>query len=374
MKFHPEELELARSYTEICPLPGLSREQLKALLDRGRQLFRWHKAHPVLHALINLSVFVFLFTADYYVLLALPSPLLHGEPNRSAASFVLAALTTGGLHSWLLYSLGVFSMHEGARAPDRLPARRSRQPLSEPLGVEPVPHSACEPRDYSVHHMSHHAKFGTENDGEFLNFVCPRRYLGDAPAVCARSSTTAISSRTGPSGIHAKSARGYTLTALVLFVPHAGFWLDRLRQYTEHNLMPLENNRGSRSFGTGFWGLLIGGGPWGSPCHWEHHLVASLPWYQQLILHRYLKRTLTPAQRSQFLLEPVVGYPRLLWRIWRESARFERASRTLADGCCSGRPWCIASPGARHPTPASAMNCGRATAFRESSCTKSGWL
>jgi fatty acid desaturase len=121
---------------------------------------------------------------------------------------------------------------------------------------------------------------------------------------------------------------GFTLAALVLFVPHAGFWLDRLRQYTEHNLMPLENNRGSRSFGTGFWGLLIGGGPWGSPCHWEHHLVASLPWYQQLILHRDLKRTLTPSQRAQYLLEPVFGYPKLLWRIWRESARFQRASRT----------------------------------------------
>jgi len=29
--------------------------------------------------------------------------------------------------------------------------------------------------------------------------------------------------------------------------------LDRLRQFTEHNLMPLENKDGSRSFGFGFW-------------------------------------------------------------------------------------------------------------------------
>ena len=176
MKFHPEELELARSYTEICPLPGLSREQLKAILDRGRQLFRWHKAHPVLHALINLSVFVFLFTADYYVLLALPSPLLHGEPNRSAASFVLAALTTGGLHSWLLYSLGVFSMHEGAAHGISFPHADPVSRFLNRLASNLCRISACEPRDYSVHHMSHHAKFGTENDGEFLNFVSPRRY------------------------------------------------------------------------------------------------------------------------------------------------------------------------------------------------------
>ncbi len=52
--------------------------------------------------------------------------------------------------------------------------------------------------------------------------------------------------------------------------------------------MPLDNANGSRSFGLGFWGLLVGGGPWGSPCHWEHHLVPSLPWYQQLILHRHV--------------------------------------------------------------------------------------
>ena len=349
MKFHPEELELARSYTEMSPFPGLSREQLKPILDRGRQLFKWHKAHPVLHALINLSVFVILFTADYYVLLALPSWLLAGGHDRSAASFVLAALTTGGLHSWLLYSLGVFSMHEGAAHGIIFPHADPVSRLLNRLASNLCRISACEPRDYSVHHMSHHAKFGTEEDGEFLNFVTPRRYwatllpfatvinysdfVAHRPLGYTRSRVLSAGVSIGYHALYGYAMTrafglGFTLTALVLFVPHAGFWLDRLRQYTEHNLMPLENNRGSRSFGTGFWGLLIGGGPWGSPCHWEHHLVASLPWYQQLILHRELKRTLTPEQRTQYLLEPVFGYPKLLWRIWRESARFERASRT----------------------------------------------
>ena len=349
MKFHPEELELARSYTEVTPVPGLSREQLKAILDRGRQLFKWHKAHPVLHALINLCVFVLLFTADYYVLLALPSWLLADGRDRRAVSFVLAALTTGGLHSWLLYSLGVFSMHEGAAHgiifPHADPVSRFLNRLASNL----CRISACEPRDYSVHHMSHHSKFGTEEDGEFLNFVTPWRYwatllpfatvinysdfVAHRPLGYTRSRVLSAVVSIGYHVVYGYAmARafglGFTLAALVLFVPHAGFWLDRLRQYSEHNLMPLENNRGSRSFGTGFWGLLIGGGPWGSPCHWEHHLVASLPWYQQLILHRDLKRTLTPSQRAQYLLEPVFGYPKLLWRIWRESARFQRASRT----------------------------------------------
>jgi len=91
--------------------------------------------------------------------------------------------------------------------------------------------------------------------------------------------------------------------------------------------MPLDNKNGSRSFGMGFWGLLVGGGPWGSPCHWEHHLVPSLPWYQQLILHRDVVRLLTPAQRRQFLITPVIGFPKLWWQLIRESRRFARQQR-----------------------------------------------
>jgi fatty acid desaturase len=115
----------------------------------------------------------------------------------------------------------------------------------------------------------------------------------------------------------------FVVLAMFVFLPHVGFGLDRLRQFTEHNLMPLENRNGARSFGVGFWGLLIGGGPWGQPCHWAHHLVPSLPWYQQIALHRHLVRFLTPRQREQFLIAPVIGFPRLWWRILRELNAFK---------------------------------------------------
>ena len=124
----------------------------------------------------------------------------------------------------------------------------------------------------------------------------------------------------------------FTAIAMGVVLPHAGFYLDRLRQFTEHNLMPLENKNGSRSFGVGFWGLLVGGGPWGSPCHWEHHLVASLPWYQQILLHRYLVGLLTPKQREQFLIEPVIGFPKLWWRLIREPNSFLRKTPASAAG------------------------------------------
>ena len=119
---------------------------------------------------------------------------------------------------------------------------------------------------------------------------------------------------------------------VILLMPHIGFYVDRMRQFTEHNLMPLENNSGARSLGVGFWGLLVGGGPWGQPCHLAHHIVASIPWYQQIILHRHIVGLLTVTQRKQFLLKPIVGFPALLWAILRESNHFSRASaaRVLA--------------------------------------------
>jgi fatty acid desaturase len=120
----------------------------------------------------------------------------------------------------------------------------------------------------------------------------------------------------------------FTLLVFLSFT-QLGFHLDRLRQFTEHNLMPLDNLNGSRSFGFGFWGMLVGGGPWGSPCHWEHHLVASIPWYQQLVLHRHVLGLLTPGQRNQFLIKPVIGFPILWWRLVRESYSL---MRTAPDG------------------------------------------
>lgn len=345
MNLHPEELELARAYRQSVPSEGLSKEQMKLVMERGRSLHRWFKEHQGLHFLINASVIVLIFAVDYAILLQLPKFLIGSGQTQHYPALIVAALITGGLHSWLMYSLTVFSMHEGAAHRVVFP---HDDPISRVLNVAAsnlCRVAAGEPHHYSVHHMSHHAKFGTEDDGEFLNFVKPRRYwltllpfaavinysdfLAHRPLTYTRSrilsAVVAITYRVFFGYWMARSfGLAFTLIALALFVPHVGFWLDRLRQYTEHNLMPLENKDGSRSFGLGFWGMLIGGGPWGSPCHWEHHLVASLPWYQQLILHRYLKGILTPAQRKQYLLKPIFGYPQLLWRLSRDSLRFQR--------------------------------------------------
>lgn len=345
MKIHPEEVALARAYVKAVPLESLNKEQMKQILDRGRALYGWFKEHPNLHCSINLAVLSLLFAADFLVLMRLPRIFLTPGREESTGWVLLASLVCGGIHSWLLYSLSAFSVHEGSAHRIIFPPRG---PMTRLLGF--VANNICriaatEPRYYSENHMSHHNKFGTEDDGEFLSFVRPRRFwLSLLPFASFINWSDFVSHRPlryTPSRIlSGLIALSYHLTwgyfmaqsfgalypilAFVLFLPHLGFFLDRLRQFTEHNLLPLENKDGSRSFGLGFWGQLIGGGPWGSPCHWEHHLVASLPWYQQLILHRYVVKVLTPEQRRQFLLEPVFGYPKLLWRLWNEPNDFIR--------------------------------------------------
>lgn len=340
MDFHHDELALARKYTETLAFEGLSEDQMKLILDRGRSLHKWFKEHPLLHGLIGVAVLVSLFGADYWVLLGLPGRLLTGEPRLG--SILAAAFVAGSLHSYLMYSTVVYSLHEGAAHKIIFPPKGAVTRALHWISSNLCRFGAGEPNFYSGHHMAHHARFGTEEDGEFLNYVLPYRYwktfvplaaflnISDfvihRPPTYTPSRVVSAILAAGYNGAYAwfcyQSFGGlFTVLTFVVFLPHVGFILDRLRQFTEHNRMPLDNKNGSRSFGIGFWGLLVGGGPWGSPCHWEHHLVPSIPWYQQIALHRYIKKLLTPRQREQFLIEPVTGFPRLWWSLVRRPER-----------------------------------------------------
>ena len=337
-----DELTLARAYAENTAHEGLTRDQMKRIMDRGRELFHWYREHMAIHYAINLAVLVLVLGGDALILLELPRLLL-GDGQPGFGRVLMASLVCGSLHSYLLYTLSSFSMHEAAAHKIVFPGANPVSKALNWVAANLCRIAASEPSYYSEHHMSHHAKFGTEDDGEFLNFVLPRRFwLTLLPFAALLNYTDFIAHRPPGytrgrivSAVVALTYHGiygwlmtnrfgglFTILSFVLFLPHVGFFLDRLRQFSEHNLMPLENKDGSRSFGVGFWGLLIGGGPWGSPCHWEHHLVASLPWYQQIQLHFFVKSLLTDAQKKQFLLEPVVGYPKLLMRLWTEPGKF----------------------------------------------------
>ena len=342
MKVHPDEMALARAYTATVDFEGLTDEQMRKVMIRGRELFHWFKAHGIMHNAISTGVLLFIFGADYWTQITLPHWIIGSSAGASTSLLLVAAVVSGALHSWLLYSLGAFSMHEGAAHriiyPPHGPISRAFHLLSANLSRI----AAAEPKTYSAHHMIHHAKFGSDEDAEFLNFVKPRRYwltflplafdinysdfIVHRPLGWTRDRLMSAFWSLPYNGVYAWYAWThfgplFTIVAYAVMLPHVGFVLDRVRQFTEHNLMPLENKNGARSFGFGFWGLLVGGGPWGSPCHWEHHLVPSLPWYQQLILHRYLASLLTPKQRRQFLLQPVIGYPKLWWHLVKETRR-----------------------------------------------------
>jgi len=347
MKLHMEEMQLARAYNGGRDFEDLTAEQMHVIMDRGRELFKWFKTHTAIHNLINAVTIVSIFIADGFVLLVLPSVFLDPGGNPALGRLLLASLIVGLAHAWLMYSMVVFSLHEGA-AHNLIFAGRGRMARACQL----VANNLCrlnqgEPIYYAPCHMAHHAKFGTEQDSEFLNFVVPRRLWisllpwsfalnwGDffihrpptfTPGRVVSAVLTALYLGTYAVLMYASYGLAFTLLTMVVVFPHVGFYLDRLRQFTEHNLMPLDNRSGARSFGIGFWGLLIGGGPWGQPCHLAHHLVPSVPWYHQIVLHYYLRKLLTERQREQFMLRPVIGFPRLLWQVVRDANSFAGAS------------------------------------------------
>jgi len=343
MKLHSDELDLARAYTGGAGFEALTHEQVRAIVGRGRDLHRWFKSHPRAHALVNVTVIVAIFVGDWWILTWLPRRLVPDPGAAGAAWILFAAAIVGALHSWLSYSWTIFSLHEGASHNLIFPGAGVISRIGQFLGRNMCRLSNAEPNHYAACHMAHHAQFGTEHDSEFLNFVGVRRlwlvllpfgtfmnvsdFMIHRPPTYTASRVLSMVISGTYNGLYAYlmySSVGalFTFVVFVVMLPHVGFWTDRLRQFTEHNLMPLENSSGSRSFGIGFWGLLIGGGPWGQPCHLVHHLVPSIPWYQQLLLHRYLVTQLTPRQRSQFLVRPIVGYPLLVWSIVRESRTF----------------------------------------------------
>jgi Fatty acid desaturase len=349
MRILLEEVAMAREYVDTHEFARLTDEQLTAIVARGRELFHWFKAHPALHNTINVAVLIFIFAADYFVLLRLPGLFLPRGGDTTFGRILLAAAISGSLHSYILYSLGTFSVHEGAAHHIVFVGSGRFGRAGRWLGGNLCRLAATEPDCYAENHMIHHSKFGTAADAEFLNFVLPRRYfltflpfaafinftdfIAHRPPTYTRSRVVSAAVSTLYSGTYLYFVCltwGIWFGVIVMFVfmPHVGFFLDRLRQFTEHNLMPLENRNGSRSFGMGFWGLTVGGGPWGSPCHLEHHLVASIPWYQQLLLHRFVVRQMTPPQRKQFLLAPVVGFPLLWLRIVRDLQTFQVRPRT----------------------------------------------
>ncbi len=330
MRMHPEEYAAAQSYWKDRPFPNLTDEQYARIKENGKRLIRFHLRHPGRHHAVNFCALVFLFAADALILLKLGGVIPAGP--------VVRGIVIGALHAVVMYFLLVFTLHEGAAhkliiLPHGRLSRAAAGFVNQLARI-----TFAEPAYYAKNHLSHHAHFTTAQDDEFLNFISAKRFGGvflpfaDALNTCDFKSHAEMS-YTIPRKLsifltvlyHGAFAWAMTrhyswitiVIALVIVYPHLFFWLDRLRQYMEHNLMPLNAIDGARDLGLDIWGMLIGGGPWGQPCHWTHHLYPGIPWYNQLRLHLIIGKILTAEQRKKFFLQPVVGFPRVLWRTIR---------------------------------------------------------
>ncbi|MCP3061221.1 fatty acid desaturase [Myxococcus sp. K38C18041901] len=336
MNLHPDDLRRASAHARLAleDFPALTDAQLEAIRGRARDSLVWFRAHPVLHDTVNVLLLLSLFAADVLSLTGLPFVLPWSL--STVWGVILAGLVAGAVHGFLVCGIVTLSVHEGA-AHDLLIVGRGR------VGrvLRGLANNACrlflaDPEHYAEAHASHHRSLGTSEDGSFTHHVRPRRLLGSLlPLAPMLSHSDYFPWRPQE---HTRSRRlsvlltnvylvlcaalatwlhGWLFTGVALFL--VGSWLsfvlDRLRESTEHLFMPLDRVNGTRELGLGFWGLLLGGGPWGQPCHLSHHLAPALPWYQQLRLHFFLRRVLTPKQRRHFFLRPVIGLPVLLWRL-----------------------------------------------------------
>jgi len=353
MRLHVEELELAQAYNKSRMFEKLTAQQIHAVTERGRALHKWFRAHQYLHNAINATVILSILVADAFSLLGLPRLILTGSRAHDLHWILIASIAAGCLHGWLMYSLAVLSLHEGAAHNLVFSGTGTLAKAGQFFARNLCRLQQAEPGYYAACHMAHHAKFGTEGDPEFLNYVMPRRlWLAMLPLASFVNFSDFISHRP-PTYTRGRLISGalsllyhgtyayltfrafgpaFTLLTMLVLLPHFSFHLDRLRQFAEHNLMPLENQNGARSLGIGFWGLLVGGGPWGQPCHLVHHLSPAIPWYQQIVLHFYFKSLLTARQREQFMVTPFIGFPRLLWRVVRDANTFAHERSSLLSG------------------------------------------
>jgi hypothetical protein len=265
------------------------------------------RLNPRLHSFLEILPLIFLGISWAGIIWGIPF-LIKNQ--------ILALLLMGLCHGIWGYSFVTYTLHEGAghgllkNTPFRFLAFHSSRLLF------------ADPEFYRDVHQSHHKFLGTSRDGSFTHHVNLNRVLRSLLPGAGILFPNDYKIHQGDKltrsllfsylvgglflGLELLLLRGEFLWWKILLSftflgPWVGLSLDRLRESLEHWGMPAQRKLGSKEFGLTFWGLLIGGGPWGQPCHFSHHLAPDLSWYQQLRLHLYLKK-LNPELPRDYLL------------------------------------------------------------------------
>ncbi len=325
MKLYLSDLEKLNRYVNGTGWAKLTDDQSRRLAAWNQLASSWRARHPALDMLLMLFPFIVVGAILSALFLILP---------KADAPLSLRIIVFAVLHSWLMYSLSIYSLHECAghrRAKGYSSFRRLLVALSSNLcrlvGADPI--------FYLQNHGAHHQHLGTEKDATFTNWVQRKRFvrslLPGAPMLIPSDFFVHIGDEWTLSKATTIAATlivlvieftillphfGLVPTTLVLFVlsPWLGACFDRLRDTSEHILRPSDPRLGARDFGLGWYGWLVCGGPWGQPFHLTHHLLPTLPWYQQLRFGFKMRRLLRADQ---------IDYrtpPQLLLKAWRMSA------------------------------------------------------
>lgn len=315
--------------------PRLPNGVVESLRREGARLTTWQKDHPVLDAVLaGLPV---------AVLSSLWTLVLVSNPSILTMSLVHGFVA----YSWVIYALHECSGH-GARswrAAGSLGAQiRFLIGKSSRLWM-------ADPEHYREFHLPHHSHLGSKEDGSFTHAVGTRRVLKSLLPLAGIAFPNDYKVHMGPQKTDSQKkslrlgflfALGLSAVVCFAFQSFSGLWvtlvfgpwvssvLDRLRESVEHQLMPRDRQYGSREIGWTFLGQVIGGGPWGQPFHFTHHLAPGLPWYLQMRLARHSRHALKTAHSVHPILATsswklAAGFVRNQSRIHREEMKM-RAS------------------------------------------------
>lgn len=326
MKLYPEEWQAFENFRlhEEASFPVLSSSQKDALIKKSITLKEWRQKNTVLHNLITSGVLFFNFTMLGFLGFILPNLV---------KITVIEQICISILYGLLSYGLTVFSLHEVNGHNQGFKGESKFIKALDFIAKNACRLSHADPVFYKTQHYSHHSVVGTQEDKAFTNAISLKRFLisiipfAVATPFCDYKIHTddkwtkskAISEVLATSLLIAIAVNLWNSQSLlhsiifVVFAPWASFLFDRLRETSEHNFMPNTKGNEARSFGLSFWGLIVGGGPWGQCCHLMHHIAPTLPWYCQIALHNEFEKLLSSEQKKVFLRGGLVEYP-LLWK------------------------------------------------------------
>ena len=309
MILHQFEYETFKAYEEknLGAYPTFTLEQDNLIKDQIIRIRSLSRSNRYLHLFLQLIPLLSLFSLWFLTLNFLPAFF-----TNTVIQVSLVALCLG----FIGYSFVIYTLHEGAGH-----GLFRTYPKLKLIAFNLPRLKMADPQYYQNCHQKHHKHLGKEEDCAFTNFISLNRFLRSVVPGAGiffpndynihqnpvRTKSRTITEITGLIVIliELKLLQSHfslinSLLIVCLLAPWFGMVFDRIRETTEHRFMPAHNLYGTKELGIGIFAQVIGGGPWGQPCHFSHHLAPDLTWYQQVMLHLSLRKIMNKKQKDFF--------------------------------------------------------------------------